>query len=375
MPYIGGMADEIAETEEVVFEDILSEDEDQDASLRNYEIVTFPADYTLTVLVDKWKRGQVRIPDFQRSFVWKQNQASRLIESFLVGLPVPAIFLYTDRSDRNNQLVVDGQQRLRSIAYYFEGYFGEPNSRGTRQVFRLTGLHEKSPFANKTYAELERDDPASWNRLNDSVLRAFVIQQLDPNDDTSIYHVFERLNTGGTLLYPQEIRNAVAIGSFNELLHELNVWEPWRLLYGSKQPDKRKRDIELILRVISLSEDLLNYSKPMKDFLNDFMIHHRNPDKEVLDRFRLSFETAVKTAQALGERPFRRGAGLNAAVFDAVMTSLMTLNGRAKTGEELNRSYLKLMADEKFLSNVTTSTTNDDIVKARIAIATQTLAV
>ena len=67
----------------------------------------------------------MKIPPFQRNFVWKQPQASRLIESFLIGLPVPSIFLYTDRSDMNNQLVVDGQQRLRTIAYFFEGFFGD----------------------------------------------------------------------------------------------------------------------------------------------------------------------------------------------------------------------------------------------------------
>src|SRR5215204_1357029 len=241
-------------TDEVPFDEIASEEDDAEAALAPYEIVTYPADYTLSVLVDKWRRDQVKIPDFQRGFVWKQPQASRLIESFLVGLPVPAIFLYTDRADRNNQLVVDGQQRLRSIAYFFEGYFGEEDDRVGRPIFKLTGLHEKSPYINKSYAQLEQDDPAAWNRLNDAVLRAFVIQQLDPSDDTSVYHVFERLNTGGTLLSPQEIRNAVSHGQFNDLLHRLNLWEPWRKLYGSPKPDKRQRDVELILRVIALSE-------------------------------------------------------------------------------------------------------------------------
>ncbi|MGY1730635.1 DUF262 domain-containing protein [Geodermatophilus sp. SYSU D01045] len=355
---------------DVAFDDVPSEEEDGDAALRSYEIVTFPADYTLSVLVDKWRRRQVRIPEFQRDFVWKQNQASRLIESFLLGLPVPAIFLYTDRSDRNNQLVVDGQQRLRTIAYFFEGYFGEPNSRGRRQIFRLTGLHEDSPFANKTYADLERDDPGAWNRLNDSVLRAFVIQQLDPSDDTSIYHIFERLNTGGTLLYPQEIRNAVAHGPFNDLLHELNRWDDWRAIYGSPQPDRRKRDIELILRVMALSESIATYAKPMKDFLNGFMSEHRDPGMETLARLEEKFRRAVKSAQAFGPRPFRRGAGLNAAFFDAVMTALMEApEGGVVDPDALSAAYAKLLEDERFQETITRSTTDDDVVEDRVRIA------
>lgn len=367
------MPDTTADAEEIPFDHVASEDEDHEASLRSYEIVTFPADYTLSVLVDKWKRNQVKIPDFQREFVWKQNQASKLIESFLVGLPVPAIFLYTDRTDRNNQLVVDGQQRLRSVAYFFEGYFGEPNARGRRQIFRLTGLHEQSPFANKTYSDLERDDPTAWNRLNDSVLRAFIIQQLDPTDDTSIYHVFERLNTGGTLLYPQEIRNAVAHGKFNELLHQLNQWTPWRNIYGTPKPDKRKRDIELILRVIALSENLENYAKPMKEFLNTFMTKHRNPSDDALTRFRSHFESAVNLAAAFGDRPFRRGAGLNAAVFDAVMTALMKMSDNKRTPSQLRTAYNGLMKNTRFIELVTRSTTDDDVVPERIQIASRAL--
>lgn len=357
----------------VDFEELQSEEDDRDAALNTYEIVTYPADYTLSVLVDKWRREQVKIPPFQRGFVWKQPQASRLIESFLIGLPVPAIFLYTDRGDLNNQLVVDGQQRLRTIAYFFEGYFGEPNARGRRQVFRLSGLHDKSPYANMTYVDLERDQPSAWNRLNDAVLRAFIIQQLNPQDDTSVYHVFERLNTGGTLLSPQEIRNAVNHGAFNDLLQSLNEWRPWRDLYGSPTRDKRQRDVELVLRVLALAEDLDSYEKPMKDYLNRFMGDRRNLEATHLSRFEQRFKKAVNVALGLGPRPFRRGAGLNAAVFDAVMTALMRLDVEDMGSEELQERYQRLMEDDDFVADVTRSTTDDDVVRGRIQRAEQFL--
>jgi uncharacterized protein with ParB-like and HNH nuclease domain len=197
-----------------VVEKIDSEELDQQSSPPSYEILAYPADFTLEVLVDKWKKGDIKIPKFQRRFVWTQAQSSKLIESFLLGLPVPPIFLYIEPKTEK-MLVVDGQQRLRSLAYFFEGSFGEEDRHGNRVVFRLVGLNEKSPFNGKTFKDIQDTDNPSFRRLNDAVLRSFVIKQLKPDDHTSIYHIFERLNTGGTFLTGQEIRNCVYAGRFN----------------------------------------------------------------------------------------------------------------------------------------------------------------
>ena len=129
------------DTDETEVAQTQSEEEDRASSPPSYEVVTYPADFTLEVLVAKLKGDPPEIdkPGFQRKFVWTQAQASKLIESFLLGLPVPPIFVFTDAVNR--QMVVDGQQRLKSIAYFFEGYFG-PEEKGRRPVFRLTGLNE-----------------------------------------------------------------------------------------------------------------------------------------------------------------------------------------------------------------------------------------
>ncbi|MCY4123273.1 MAG: DUF262 domain-containing protein, partial [Acidobacteria bacterium] len=119
-------------------EPITSEDEDYDSAPPDYQIATYPADYTLEVLYQKWQAGDIRIPDFQRGFVWKQVQASKLIESFLVGLPVPAVFLYNEHKSQR-YFVIDGQQRLKSVFHFFEGFFGLP-VRNQRRVFTLRGL-------------------------------------------------------------------------------------------------------------------------------------------------------------------------------------------------------------------------------------------
>src|SRR5712692_859544 len=106
-------------------EPIESELADHDAALRSYEVLTYPADFTLELLVGKWNKGEINIAQGQRKFVWNQAKASKLVESFLIGLPVPPIYFYQDKDD-NNLLVVDGQQRLKSIAYFFSGKFGDP---------------------------------------------------------------------------------------------------------------------------------------------------------------------------------------------------------------------------------------------------------
>ena len=115
---------------DIEFERIPSEEEDYESAPPDYEINTYPADFTLEVLHQKWKAEDIEIPSFQRQFVWKQVQASKLIESFLIGLPVPAVFLYTERKSQKF-LVIDGQQRLRSIFYFFEGFFWRRKKRPT----------------------------------------------------------------------------------------------------------------------------------------------------------------------------------------------------------------------------------------------------
>ena len=96
---------------DVDVERISSEIEDYESSPAKYKISTYPADFALEVLWSKWRAGKISIPKFQRQFVWKQVQASKLIESFLAGLPVPAVFLYTERKSQK-YIVIDGQQKL-----------------------------------------------------------------------------------------------------------------------------------------------------------------------------------------------------------------------------------------------------------------------
>lgn len=354
--------------EDVELEEIESEEEDYDSAPAEYDVATYPADFTLEVLNDKWKSGDIEVPKFQREFVWKQTQASKLIESFLVGLPVPAVFLYTERKSQK-YLVIDGQQRLKSIFYFLEGYFGGENQQ-KRGVFRLEGLSQKSRWHKKTFAEFDEPDQ---RKLKNSVLRSFIVQQLDPQDDTSVYHIFERLNTGGTLLTNQEVRNCVYGGKFNDLLDDLNANSDWRAILGRAKEDSRQKDKELMLRFFALQgESIKKYEKPLKDFLNKFMRRNRNPDESVLKTMKATFEkTCTSVASALGKKPFHIKAGLNSAVFDSVMGAFSSHLSKVPT--DIDERYKFLVINPDYLKLVRSGTTDDETVKKRFELAEKSL--
>lgn len=346
-------------------EKLKSEEIDLESTPATYEVITYPADFTLEGLVSKYRKGSMTVPGFQRNYVWNLKQASRLIESFLLGLPVPAIFLFTDEI-KNEQLVIDGQQRLMSVVYFFDGFFGEADKGGRKKIFRLTGLHEKSPYYDKTYADLEDSDQAAFNKLNDSVLRAFVVKQLTPTGNTSVYHIFERLNTGGTQLVGQEIRNCVYHGEFNNLLCDLNRYENWRKIFGSNTLHKRQKDVELILRFFSFYENGENYERPIKDFMSNFMSENQHIDHEKKDEFAVLFKnTCDKIVALLGEKPFHVWSGLNVAVFDSTFTTL------AKNGfpHDLKERFASLQKDEVFVKGVRGATADESIVELRMSLA------
>jgi hypothetical protein len=361
---------EPAGPEDVDFDDPLSELADQQSSPPTYEIATYPADFTLEVLKSKWDAGEIFIPPFQRGFVWSQAQASKLIESFLVGLPVPGIFLYTERSSEKS-LVVDGQQRLRSVFYYMDGLFGEEED-GRRTTFRLKGLSEDSPYFGKTFSELlESDEPAA-RRLKNSVLRAFIVRQLDPDDDTSVFHIFERLNTGGTLLHNQEVRNAVCSGSFNALLHELNALPSWRAILGKPTPDTRMRDVELLLRFFALRHALDRYEKPMKDFMSRYMRRHADADEATIDTFREEFtQTADAVIEHLGERPFHIYAGFNSSAFDSVFCAFAA--NLDSIPDDVDERWGALSDSDELEELIRGGTTDVEQVRGRMALTQRTL--
>lgn len=326
--------------------DVTEESEEQEQDVFSYQINSYPADITLRGYLDKWDEGQIEIPEFQRNYVWDQVKASKLIESFLLGLPVPGVFLYKDRKS-NKLAVIDGQQRILSSIRFFKNVFDE-------KIFRLKNVLPK--WEGKTYSDLEDSDRF---QLNDTVLRATVVQQLDPEDDSSIYHIFERLNTGGINLNPMEIRKCVYFGDLFALLEELNGDENWRKIIVKPKIDKRLRDVELVLRCLSLHESWKEYDKPMKGFLNGFMAKVKGMEdderdtklNELRETFKVTCEIIVNQ---LPEKPFHLRGRINYAAMDSIFNAVAELGDNGN----LDPGYKSLLEDAEFLESATINTSD-----------------
>ena len=342
--------------------EVVPEDDQYNEELIEYDITSYPSDFTLNGLVEMWKSGDITIPDFQREFVWSIRQASLLIESFLIGLPVPPIFFYID--DENKNLVIDGQQRILSTVFFFEGYFGHENAKGSRQSFRLAGLSERSPFYNKRFVDLE---VKHRRKLEQSVLRAINIRQLSPQEEnTSVYHIFERLNTGGTPLSPQEIRNCVFRGDFLTSLRKLNLDDNWREIIGKKLLDKHQKDVELVLRAFALCYHLEDYEKPMKEFLSKVARKYQITSSRRVSKFLEHFPIATKLIkEELRLKPFSVRGPLNASIFDSVFCTI--INNLSSVPSNIGVRYEKLLKDPKFIEMSSLATTDAKVVKSRFA--------
>lgn len=349
------------------YTELETEAENDDVPYVEYDISVSPSDHSLELLAAQIARDDIIIPFYQRKYVWKIEQASKLIESFLMGLPVPQVFLYVNNEDQLE--VIDGQQRLMSVKYFFEGLFGEENDHGSRQIFRLKGLAERSEYNGKSFDQLE---PKDQRKLRNSTLRAIHIKQLRPKGHgDAVFHIFERLNTGGIQLKPQEIRNAVYRGPIVEKLRLLNSNKEWQKILGLTKPDKNQKDVELILRLFALYQNWQSYEKPMLRYLNAQMDANRQFDSARAKDFQSNFLRAVKLVNNSLEKPFRPKRVLNAAVLEAVMISVLELEDISQ--EQLKNNYPKLFNNEEFSKNITGGTTDTTVLTKRIEICKATL--
>lgn len=335
------------------------EDDEESSSPQIYGISSYGADYDVDGLVKRLKRGDIFIPPFQRDYVWNQAEASRLIESLLLGLPVPGVFLAKE-SDSNKLSVIDGQQRLKSLLFFYEGFFNPKEGDTRKRVFKLKNVQEK--FEGKTYEDLEEDDRIN---LDDSIIHATIIKQETPNDDnTSIYHVFERLNTGGRKLTPQEIRSAIYIGKLNDLIADLNEYPSWRELFGKK--NNRLKDQEMILRFFAIYTSLESYTKPLKEFLNKFNGRYRNPTNLELERLDNLFKrTTDVILERIGKNAFRPDRVFNAAAFEVLMVGIAKRIDDNIDLEAFAGNINTLYKNQEFVDSITRATSDEKVVEER----------
>ncbi len=321
------------------------EDYAQDADgieVEEYDVTVSPNDFNVMTLYSFVESGAVRIPGFQRNFVWDLRRASRLIESLILGLPIPQLFLYEQQ--RNQFLVIDGQQRLMSIYYFVKMRFPKADKRvALREVFHREGkipdeiLHDDKYF-QAFNLQLPDKLPSQHNRfknLNYSTLgehkvqfdlrplRNIVVKQnLPSDDDSSIYEIFNRLNSGGIILGPQEIRSSMYHSNFYELLYRINSIPEWRRLLDRPEPDLHRKDVEILLRGFAMLIEGENYTPSMVKFLNQFSnkckLYNSDENNQYLDGLFKSFLNACST---LPKEAFVRNGRFNIALYEAAFTA------------------------------------------------------
>ena len=330
-------------------------------------------DFDVEGLVRRLERDDIVIPTygledddleietrrFQRHFVWRRPQMDRFIESLLLGYPIPGIFL-VQQADRR-YLVLDGQQRLKTLADFYSGVH-----RG--RVFDLKAVGER--FTGLTYKTLS---PEQKRTLDNTFIQATIVRTDGSTDSLdAVYQVFERLNSGGTQLTAHEIRVALYAGAFVELVQELNATPAWRELYG--QPQARLRDQELVLRIVALYVTPGTYKRPLKKYLNDFVAQHRELENLPVDTIRERFSGAASLLLGgPGPSALRLGGGqVNAALTEALFVGLMRRldTKTAPKSSDLKGQLEEMLSDGSFITAISRATADEESVRTRLGVAT-----
>ncbi|WP_339706894.1 DUF262 domain-containing protein [Algoriphagus aquimarinus] len=338
--------------------DFIDESENETIDFR-YIITSYGADYPVDSLMKRIDDGVIFVPPFQRQFVWNVDEASKFVESLILGLPVPGIFLSKEKGT-NKLLIVDGQQRLLTLYQFYQGYFD-------KLPFKLQNVQED--LNGKTYRTLK---PSDRIRLDDSILHATIVRQDEPDDnESSVYQIFERLNSGGRALKPQEIRACIYYGEFNELLNVLVKHQAWRQIFG-KNSDYRLKEQELILRFFSLLLYRNEYEKPLKSFLNMVMSRNRDCNEHSAEKlseiFKKNFDFIV---QFLNPRPFRIKRNLNLGAYDAISTGIAErlMKSNVQDYAAFQEAYTNLVENEEFIQVVQGGTSDENNIRMRLDMA------
>lgn len=323
------------------------------------ELITSTIDYnleSLSQLIDK--RTIDLAPKYQRRFRWDEKRKSKLIESFLMNVPIPPIFLNED--DFGEYSVIDGKQRLSSISEFLSGKL----SLCDLVIFKdLNGLN---------FFDLPREFQNSLKIR--ATIRAIII--LRQSDKDIKYEVFQRLNTGGVRLNAQEIRNSAFPGKLNDRIIALSEGKVFHKMLGIKSKTKSKsrlyqemKDVELVLRFLSLKDNWLNYSGGLKKILDSYMDENKNMEEGQVDLLANEFlETIEKVEIIFGSNgSFRRWLTesrkwkqqISAPLYDSQMFACYKKDKQKITAskDSILKDYKKLFTkDNVFIESIESST-------------------
>jgi len=317
--------------------------QEQDISFTEYDISVSPNDFNVRTLYDFIDSGIVNIPGFQRNYVWDIKRASKLIESLLIGIPVPQMFLY--EQGKNSFLVIDGQQRYFTIYFFKKKRFPRLEKRiELRNIFDKNKGFPENILADNNYfvdfnlqlPELLPDKKNKFNKLNYSTLleedrnsfdfrtiRNIIIKQNTPEDgDSVIFEIFNRLNSGGVNLKPQEIRTSLYHSKFYDMLYSINLDENWRKLTPKETPDLNMKDVEIILRGFAMLVKHEEYKPSMVKFLNAFSSQARKFTDAEINYFENLFKSFVSNVVNINPKLFFNNDRFNIATYESIFVAL-----------------------------------------------------
>jgi uncharacterized protein with ParB-like and HNH nuclease domain len=357
-----------------------------------YDIVTSPRDLTPASIVDMIDSGIMEIPLFQRNFVWDIKKASKLVESLILGLPVPELFFYSEGDENTTYRIIDGQQRLLSIYFFIKGRFPKNTDScikfrtefsnnnldtllSNNQIFKAFDLQlnekddrKKSRYHNENFATLDKDTQIKF-RLR-RYLRTVVVRQNKPDDNnSSMFEIFNRLNTGGTPLNHQEIRASLYYCDFYKMLVELNDMESWRNLLDKTTLDLRSTDIEMILRSLALLVDGDTYAPRMVSFLNTFSQRSKMFNSKKIEYFKELFLSFVESCSNLGSRAFFRNHRFSKTLFESVFVVVCKESYKKHTlvDKKIRKdSFEALKNDKGFVYLLLSGSSSTESIKGRI---------
>lgn len=289
------------------------EDEDDLLSKIAYkDAVVVNSDWTIETISLQIDKGRIDLePGFQRRNAWDVQRKSRLIESIIVGMPVPNIVLAENKTHSGRFIVIDGKQRLLAISEFM------------RNDFKLKGLDIRSDLNDKRFSELSQDDR---EYLENATLRSTLIRNW--SDHNFLYALFYRLNSGSLPLSPQELRRALIGGNLLDAIDTyLTTSKPFMDVFGQKL-DRRMRDSELVLRFVAFESDLESYQGDFKAFLDkatkSFESDWDNKQPELQSMFQ-KLDLALSTSREIfGDDAFKKWIDskyervINRALFDVV---------------------------------------------------------
>jgi hypothetical protein len=367
--------DELIQDQTDDFDSVLENEELELHEEDSRKIVWQAKDFSIREFASMLQDGDLDLqPEYQRKYVATPKIASKLIESVIMDVPIPVIYLAEEQDGTYS--VIDGQQRLTSFLSFINGKYPSGDT------FKLTGLKVYTELNRKKFTELDREHQ---NKIRKTTLHTIVIKK-ESNEDVK-FEIFERLNTGSIKLNEDEIRNTVYRGNYIKLLSELEENETFHNVVQKDNYKKRMIYRGMILRFFALSEKShLNYQPSMKQFCNKELRDNRFLSDDKAKEYRNRFNDCIDLVKVVfGETAFRRyipsdkereqgnwtTTRINMALYDIQLCGFVNYskNEILRNADYIREAMIELMINNKeFIESILIQTSNKDVLKKRFNI-------